>query len=385
MPRVSPFIGLLYDRTVVGPLDAVTSPPYDMVSPEARRRNLDATPFHISRVELGREGASEADYLGARDALRSWEDTGALVRTRQPAFYAYEMRFRFAGHPRSLRGIIAAVDVEDWGGSILPHERTMPGPVDDRLLLLRATRTNVSCIEVIVPGPVRSFGDLWASLGDRAPDADAVDEEGVEHRLWVVPEAPGLADELEATSALIADGHHRYTTALRYRDERRAQDPTGPWDAAMMLIVDGATEHPPVLPYHRAVATSEAGTPEGLRRVRDLAEVVEGVDDEALTCGYVARTQDGIVHGLVRLEGTPPAVVALDPMIGETARTGLFVHDAFEAEEMVRTGRAEAAWILPPTTVERVRDVVDRGERMPEKSTYFWPKPRTGLVMRPLD
>lgn len=383
VPRISPFIGLLYDRAVVGPLDAVTSPPYDMVSPEARRRNVAANPHHVSRVELGREGATEDDYRGAADALAVWQTSGALRRLPAPAYYAYEMAFRFAGQPRTLRGLIAAVEVEDWGGSILPHERTMPGPVDDRLLLLRATRTNASCVEVIVPGPVRALAAMWSRLAGVAPDAEAVDEEGVEHRLWIVTDAPGLEEELAATSALIADGHHRYTTALRYRDERRSASGRGPWDATMMLIVDGTTEHPPVLPYHRAVAATEI--PDGLRRVRDLSEVVEGVDDEALTCGFVARDGDGIIHGLVRLDGTPPAVVALDPRIAEVARTGLFVHDAFEAEEMVRTGRAEAAWILPPTSVERVRAVVDRGERMPEKSTYFWPKPRTGLVMRPLD
>lgn len=383
MPRVSPFTGLLYDTHRVGPLSAVTSPPYDMVSAEAKRRNLEGSPFHVSRLELGREGAIDDDYRSAADTLARWRRDGVLVPTEEPRCYAYSMSFRLGGRARTVRGIIAAVALEEWGGSIIPHERVLPGPVDDRLLLLRATRANASCIEIVVPGPLEPLARMWTGLEGRAPDAQATDEEGVEHHLWVVPMPPGLEDALGSATALIADGHHRYTTALRYREERRTIDGDGPWDAAMMLVIDGASEQPPVLPYHRTVPS--AVLPEGARLVRDLAEILEGVDDETMTCGVVVRTAGGIAHALVTFAGTPPVVRALDEVIDASSAATRFVHDAVEAEELVRLGDAGAAWILPATSVERIRAVVDAGHRLPEKSTYFWPKPRTGLVIRPLD
>lgn len=382
MTRIRPFTGLLYDATVVGPLADVTAPPYDMVSEEAMRRNLASGPYHVSRIELARTGGDDAQYTEAARALAEWRRVGALRPTAGPRLFPYEMSFTLRGSRRRLRGIVAAVEIEDWGGSIVPHERTMSGPVDDRHLLLRATRANISSIELIAPGPVPAIGRLFDGLGDRPADAEAVDEEGVQHRLWQIEDDGEVASELAAQTCMIADGHHRYTTALRYRDEMRAAVGPGPWDHVMALLVDAETERPPVLPYHRVLTDDAVPTPEV--RVRDLQEVLEGIDDEAGTCGLVARGPEGIVHGISTLPGGPPVVRALDGLLPAVDRR-IFVHDAVEAEDAVRHGGATYAWILPATSAQRIRSIVDAGERLPEKATFFWPKPRTGLVIRPLD
>jgi uncharacterized protein (DUF1015 family) len=209
-----------------------------------------------------------------------------------------------------------------------------------------------------------------------------IDEDGVEHRLWQSGPAPEVAGWLERESLMIADGHHRYATALRHRNEMRADRGAGPWDAAMMLLVDATLEEPPVLPYHR-IQRSGAVPPGGVR-VRDLEEVLESVDDDKLRYGVATHHEGALVHRLVELAGGPPIVSRLH----EQTLAGLehelrFTPDAVAAEEAVRGGEAVAAYFLPPTAAATIRSVVDRGERLPQKSTYFWPKPRTGLVIRP--
>jgi hypothetical protein len=181
---------------------------------------------------------------------------------------------------------------------------------------------------------------------------------------------------------MIADGHHRYATALRYRDERRAEHGAGPWDSTMMFLVDAALEDPPVLPYHRIQLAG--AVPEGGDRVRDLEEVLESVDDGAGRLGLVTHDDGALVHRLVELPGGPPTVCRLheDPLAGLDADLR-YTPDAVAAEEAVRAGAALAAYFLPATDALTIRSVVDAGGRLPQKSTFFWPKPRTGMVLRP--
>jgi uncharacterized protein (DUF1015 family) len=210
------------------------------------------------------------------------------------------------------------------------------------------------------------------------------DEDGVEHRLWVAPPDPAVAGWLAGESLMIADGHHRYTTALRHRREMDAEHGPGPWDAAMMFVVDASRQEPPVLPYHRIQL--DGPVPSRGWRVRDLEEVLESVDDARLRFGVVTHEEGALVHRLVELDGDPPAVCRLH----ENDLAGLddrlrYTPDAVAAEEAVRDRRAVAAYFLPPTEAATIRSVVDRGERLPQKSTFFWPKPRTGMVLRPHD
>ncbi len=390
MPKVFPFVGLLYDRERVGSLDLVTTPPYDVISPAERRRFQALSPYNVIRLELGEErpgGDQDDQYTEAARTLRRWRDEGVLRATPEPAYFVYEMRFRLHGRERHLRGVVAAVELEDWGGSILPHEETMPGPVADRLRLLRATGANLSCIQAIFAGPRHELAAALETIAGSPPDAQVLDEAGVEHRTWVVPPERLALDRLLGDERLmIADGHHRYTTALRYREEMRARHGPGPWDRVMMLLLDATLEDPPVLPYHRLLVGGDPPPADGTR-VPDLHELLDGVDDEGLVYGLVTLDRGVPAHRLLRIEqGEPPTVCALHrgPLRDRDADLR-YTHDAVEAEDAVRQGSARAAFILPPTSARRIREVVDRGERLPQKSTFFWPKPRSGMVLRALD
>jgi uncharacterized protein (DUF1015 family) len=386
--RISPFVGLLFDRSVVGSHDLVTTPPYDVISEAARRHLLQASPFNVIRLDLGSNDADSADaedkYRRAASELRSWRERGALVPTDGPRFYPYEMRFSLHGRERSIRGLVCAVELEDWGGAIVPHERTMPGPIEDRLRLMRAVRTNLSSIHALYRGPNDAVARYLDEQMAAEPAALATDEAGVEHRLWVGAPDPAVALALEPESLMIADGHHRYSMALRYRDEMRSEHGAGPWDRVMMFLADAAIQEPPVLPFHRVQI---AGLVEAAgRRVLDLGEILESVNDEKLVYGLVLEEDGVLVHRVAELDGPPPTVSALHAqrLAGDDVELR-FTPDAVDAEEAVRTGEAAAAYLLPPTDASRIRDVIDRGERLPQKSTFFWPKPRTGLVLRPLE
>ena len=388
MSRVSPFVGLLFDRSVVGSHDLVTTPPYDVISDAERRHYLEASPYNVIRLVLGPDdagdGGADDKYRQASSELEAWRDAGALVATEGPSFYPYEMRFSLHGRRRTIRGLVAAVDLEDWGGSIVPHERTMPGPIEDRLRLMRAVRTNLSCIHAVFRGPSEPFSAFLDGAVAAEPAASMTDEAGVDHMLWVTEPDPEVAIWLERESFMIADGHHRYSMALRYRDEMRATHGPGPWDRVMMFVADAAVQEPPVLPFHR-IQTGGPHEPRG-SRVRDLAEVLESVDDRGLVYGS-ASLEDGIlVHRLDELDGAPPTVLALHELVLPDVDEHLrFTPDPVEAEDAVRDGEAVAAFFLPATDAARIRGVIDRGDRLPRKSTFFWPKPRTGLVLRPLD
>ncbi|MFB3739644.1 MAG: DUF1015 family protein [Candidatus Velamenicoccus archaeovorus] len=394
MSRISPFVGCLYDRARVGPLERVTTPPYDVISPAEQQRFLHASPYNLIRLDLAEGRPDDSDpgdkYRRAACEYRRWREEGVLVPTEGPAYYPYEMRFTLHGRRRRIRGLVCAVELEDWGGSIVPHEHTMAGPVRDRLELLRALRANLSSIHAVVTTPCPALDELLERSCRGRPTAAMTDEQGVEHRLWVEPQGgrggrgDAVAEDLRERSLMIADGHHRYTTALRFREEMRAVRGSGPWDAVMMLVVDAATEEPPVLPFHRVV--TRGSVPVAGSRVRDLQEVLEEVDDDRLVIGVAAREEGELVHRVATLEGEPPTVCALhEQVLGGPEDDLWYTPDAVEAEEAVRTGRASAAVFLPSTTAARIRATVDRGERLPQKSTYFWPKPRSGMVIRPLE
>jgi uncharacterized protein (DUF1015 family) len=388
VPRISPFIGLLFDHERVGSLDLVTTPPYDLVSPQDRARYLDASPHNVIRLDLGEDRPGDDEvankYRRAAELFRAWRREGALVPTPRPAYFPYEMRFTFHGVGRRIRGLVCEVGLEDPGGSIVPHERTMAAPVEDRLRLTRAIRANLSCIHAVFPGPSDRLASYLETSSAADPIAVVVGEDGVEHRLWVSDPEPSVARSLTEETLMIADGHHRYTTALRYRDEMRSLSGPGPWDRAMMLVVDAGTEAPPVLPLHRIQRRGPVRA--GGTRVRDLEEVLESVDDDRLVYGVATRDRGTLVHRIAELPGTPPAVCRLH----EEVLNGLddelrYTPDAALAEAAVRGGEAVAAYLLPATSASRIRAVVDAGGQLPQKSTFFWPKPRTGLVIRPLD
>jgi uncharacterized protein (DUF1015 family) len=326
-------------------------------------------------------------YTRAGTLLASWERSGVLVRSDEPCYYAYEVAWSGPdGAAMHLRGVFVALELEPWGGSVIPHEHTMPGPVEDRLRLLRATATHLSPIYGTVPGPCTPLADLLERACTRAPAEELRDEEGLTHRLWEIPSEEPIDAWLRDEDLLIADGHHRYTTALAYRDERHGADGPGPWDAILALVVDAGTESVPVLPYHRVQVAGEALAPS--RPATDLDDVLARVSDEELAVGVIARRDGGEPsYGLLDLHGSPPAVRALHAERLDAAAPGealRFTHDAADAERAVLTGEAIAAYVLPTTTPARVLAAIEHGDRLPRKSTFFWPKPRTGMLFMPV-
>ena len=392
MPDVRPFTGLLYDPSVVGPVGTVTAPPYDTISPIDQERYHRAHPNNVVRLILGRDepGDDEADnrHVRAASYLRRWRLEGALAPTDGPAVFPYEFQFHLGGVERRVRGVIAEVGLEPWGGSILRHERTLPGPIEDRLRLLRAVRANLSPVYAVLQGPNDRLTAFLDQEMSAPPLLEVQDESGTRHRMWVAIRGAELVTEgLSQESLLIADGHHRYAVALAYREEMRASHGAGPWDSMMMLIVDGAAEDPPVLPIHRLVTRGTPAEPDQGERVRDMAEILASLGDDELTYGSVRLEEGEAVHRVSRLQGPPPTVCALHEQVLDAA-DGLdlrFVPDAVAVERAVLTGEGSAAFILPPTHVDRVRRVIQEGGMLPQKSTYFWPKPRTGMVLRPVD
>jgi len=391
MPRISPFQALVYEPWVAGPLDRVTAPPYDVITDRRRRDYLSASPFSVVHLDLA-EGTDdpahpESRYARAAQLLADWERAGAVVRMPQPTYFAYEMDFALDGTERSILGLVCAMDLEPWGGSVIPHEHTMPGPVEDRLRLLRATGTHLSAVYGTIAGPCQPLASLLHAAAARVPMFSTVDEQGVSHRLWAIEDDPLIPTWLAAEPLLIADGHHRYTTALRYREERHAVEGPGPWDRVLTLIVDAAEEHLPVLPFHRIqTAGGAVGTSGSV--LDGLETALAACSDDDLIAAVASREAGETVFRSIQLAGEAPAVRALhDELLdGAVPTDGLrFVHDAHEAADAVNSGEAVAAYFLPPTTPDRIRTVISRGERLPQKSTYFWPKPRTGMVMMPLD
>lgn len=385
--RIAPFDGLLYDVDVVGDLAAATAPPYDVILADELARFREASRYSITHVDLTEGDPDEEKYTGAGELFRLWRDEGVFVSAGRRVVYPYEMRFAYRGDDRRVRGVIAEVELESWGGSILPHEQTMAGPVEDRLALLRTSNANLSAVYAITGGPNEAQRDLLERTGSRDPDRELTDERGVTHRLWIEPEAGDLAESYRDRTLLIADGHHRYETALMFREEMRSRHGPGPWDRVMMLLVDAAVEDPPVLPIHRVVEVDPLPDLPG-HLVRDLGEILAWLEGGDLRFGAVYRRNGDVLHLAGELRGSPPAVRALHHEVLDATpgiRKLRYVPDAVVAEESVRTGEADLALLLPAARATDVRLATERGERLPEKSTYFWPKPRTGMVIRPLD
>jgi uncharacterized protein (DUF1015 family) len=437
LPVVRPFRALRFSTEVVGDLSRVLSPPYDVISPEQQRELLARDPRNVVRLDLPAEepgDAPEDRYRRAARTLAAWRSDGTLHKDPRPAVYVYEQVYRLPGaqDERTQRGFFARLRLEPFGpgSGVLPHERTMSGPKEDRYRLLRATGVNTSpVIGLYADGPGAASAVL-DSVTAGQPLVDVRDDDGVRHRLWSIQDE-GLPEGQAAILAraagdgpiTIADGHHRYETAIRYRDERRMsrsceEDPA--FDYLLMLFLE-TSEPLTVLPTHRivlglgdaGVATLRAGlrdlfTVRPVGSAAELAAVFATPRPEAggsgrfglwtregggilearreafaphLPAGGAAlRALDVTLLGvaLERLCGIDPAAVAAGGRISYTK-------SADEALRQVELGErgADAAMLLEPTPVASIAAVAAEGDVMPQKSTYFYPKPLTGLVINP--
>lgn len=419
MIDLRPFRALHYDAARAGELADVIAPPYDVIDDAQRDRLYARSPLNVVRLILNR---APDRYAAAAAELADWRARGVLVQDGTPALYWYVQDFQLAdGTPHARSGLLAAVRLEPFSaGNILPHERTFASAKADRLKLMHACRANLSPIFGVYPGGQDAAAPARAAAAQAAPWID-VSEGGQRHRVWRLTD-PGvvarLVEGLGGVRVFIADGHHRYETALTYRDERRAAGDTAP-DAPhnFLLMYLCAMDDPGlvVLPTHRLW---RGRLDDQMLAAAGEHFAVEDVDPAALQARLEAATAPGCVGVRTRarsvlltlrdpaaldaaLPDVAPVIRRLDVsvldgfllghLLGiDCVRAGqegelLYTHDDRHAFEAVAGGTAQAAFLLRRPRMDEVADACLAGETMPQKSTYFFPKLQTGLVFHLLD
>ena len=416
MAEVRPLRALHYNLGAVASLGAVVAPPYDVIDAGMRRELLAHSPFNVVEIDLPEAPGGGDRYEHAAETLEAWTLEGVLAADREPAIWALTQEYAAPdGAIRTRHGLLARVRIEEYGpGRIRPHERTQPGPKEDRLRLTEATRHNLSPIFSLYPG------DAWrhvepALAGD--PWGEATDADGTVNRVWRIadPEVhEAVAGALAGAELLIADGHHRYETARTYADAIGGE---GPHRYTLMCLVSLEDPGLTVFPTHRLLTGLDAAKQEalagGLRELFEIDEVpldavdpasaegigVFGYADPHLGRGFRLRLRDtaalddalgGRPESYRRLDAVILEALVLQRLLGMTeediaAKRGItYAKSAAEARSAIESADADCAFLLRPTPVEAVRDVAASGETMPPKSTYFFPKVPTGIAFNPL-
>ncbi|NTU59452.1 MAG: DUF1015 domain-containing protein [Deltaproteobacteria bacterium] len=437
MAEILPFRGFRYNPKHVDNFDLVTSPPYDVIGPDLQDDLYRRSPHNVVRVDFGKAQPGDDDgenkYSRAARALESWLSEGILIQDREESIYYLEEDYQGEfGDIRTRKGFVARVRLEDpESGLYRPHEKTLAGPKADRLKLTKACKTNLSPIFSLYDDPTHIVQrDLELLPLAERPLMTVTADDGVVSRLWRVS-APelirGVAATMHLKSFFIADGHHRYETSLNYRDLMRRETPgyTGkePWNYVMMYFANLWAPGLTVFPTHRVVH----GVP-GLDLTRFLEEAqeyfeiteVQGGVEELLQALQAARADkhcfgltakgdprlwllelrsEGVMTRL--LAGRAPKVLRtldvtvlhsliLEELLGidekaqEAQKNLRYVKGSRELLRVVAEEEAQLGFLLNPTKVEEVKAVAEQGERMPQKSTFFYPKLLTGLVFNPL-
>jgi uncharacterized protein (DUF1015 family) len=358
---------------------------------------MSRSPYNAVGVELSDDTPGADRYEVARCRLDEWLASGLLLTDPEPGFYVYRMGHREPdGTMRQTSGVLGALELSPLGsGGVLPHERTLPKAKDDRLRLLRACRANLSPIWGLSMSP--GLSALCEPSGP--PLARCTDDDGVHHRLWRLTQ-PAVVDAVRravaSSSVVIADGHHRYETALAYQAEQREAGGgrAGDHDFVLTYVVELARDQLSVGPIHRALS----GLPEPFDPLQALAPWFEAVAqvpvDDALAEMAAAGTMALVTPAgatLVRrsaadgAEADEPDAVRLDAALAAwPPHEVTFQHAAEAVAEWVAAGKAELGFLLRPATVDQIADAARAGRRLPEKTTFFRPKPATGLVFRRL-
>jgi uncharacterized protein (DUF1015 family) len=448
MAHIVPFRALRYDPQRVSPASVVTQP-YDKITPDFQESYYASSPYNLVRLILGKREPADNDqenvYSRAATFFGDWRRQGIFLQDPQPSIYVYSQRFTVPGtmSQAERRGFIALGRVEDYaGGGVFRHEQTLAKPKADRLQLLRATRSHFGQIFMLY----NDTGEVDALLAqDTTPTTEVTDEYGVLHRIWRVSD-PSLVElvrgKMRDKKLIIADGHHRYETALNYRNERRAAaaQPVGaprersggtllgsletedaPYELVMMTFINMNSPGLAILPTHRVARGLPSFSPEGFRSAArayfNVEEADPTVDAARATAilreaGHVGTAIVAATASQVWLLHTPKApafmfpglsirqqsldVVQLHKVLLEGA-LGLseesirdqqnlsYVRDAGEALAAVRIGGANVAFLMNPCRMSQVRDIAFAGEVLPQKSTDFYPKLLSGLTIYALD
>lgn len=432
MPEVQAFRAIRYHLGHVGSLSDVTAPPYDVIDPSLQDALYKRHAANVVRLILNREepGDDEQNNRYARAArfFRNWQKEGLLTTDPVAALYVYHQHFTHEGRELVRRGFMARCRLEAFGhGRIFPHEETLASPKQDRLLLTRACKANLSQIFGLYPEHGCQTQELLDSAVAGRPPIEAVDHLGVRHRMWPVTDVEtisAVAARLGPLPLFIADGHHRYETACTYRDELAAAGPLPPSHPANYVLMMFVCMEDPglvVLPTHRlfnglppldarelAAKLADAFTTRVAGEGADLAHTVwEEIELEANQGTLAFFTLADERWTVARLTATGRArmaavasehshawrdlgVALLHRLVVDTlleapgAPTPKYVHRVDEVVEALETGQFNLACLVMPASVEHVRTISQGGERLPAKSTYFYPKLLSGLVFNPL-
>lgn len=426
MAEIKGYKGLRFNCEKAGKIEELVCPPYDIISDRQREEYIKTNPHNIIRLELPK---GDDKYNKAAEILKDWLEKGILVKEDKPAIYIYEEEFTAYGERKAIKGIICRVKLEEFSkGIILPHEFTLSKAKEDRLSLMKATNCNFSQIySLYMDGGKNTLGKI-DSLSKSEPDIQLQDNDNVTHRMWIIKDEKAIADicsDFADRKLYIADGHHRYETALNYRNYLREQGLAKEGDACdyqMMMLVD--MEHPGlvVFPTHRLVRNLDSFNAErvidGCKEYFDVTEhsdintiestlmelYNQGKKAYAFYCGgssykLLVLKDTNIIKKLLpnastatqQLDVTILHTLILEKIFGIDAENmakqiNLTYTKIFdEAISSVQQGNSQCAFILNPTRVSEIREVASNGEKMPQKSTYFYPKMITGLVMNQLE
>ena len=427
MAEIKPFKGMRYNTFLAGKIGELCCPPYDIISEEERLGYIAENEYNVIRLELPKEGGDV--YKTAGEVLDMWRNTGVLVHEIKPAVYIYEEEFNAYNKRSSVKGIIVRVKVEEFSkGVILPHEFTLSKAKADRFNLMKATNCNFSQIYALYMDEEHTTLKTIDRLSDRKPDQKFTDNDHVTHKLWIITDEKvieKLVNDFADRKLYIADGHHRYETALNYRNycrENGISKEGDPQDYQMMYLVD--MQHPGlvVFPTHRMVRDLESfDKDEVLKGCEEYFDIkkftsVGNINSElskqykqgkkafGFYCGkgewYLLVLKDievmadvlpdlseasqqldvSVLHSLI-LEKTMG--IDKENMANQINLT--YTKFFEEAIMKVDKGEFQCSFILNPTRVTEIRDVAAAGEKMPQKSTYFYPKMITGMVMNDLN
>lgn len=425
MAEIRPFRALRFSPKA-GKIEELTCPPYDIISESQRRGYLARNPHNIIRLELPRDGGDP--YAEAGDTLKRWRDEGILKRDGREAIYVYEIEFTADGKRRRIRGLTCLVKLEEFEkGIILPHEETLSRAKADRFRLMKATDCNFSNIYSLYMDPCREKAPDIQTLTEKTqPLNEMTDEAGLIHRLWAITDQKEIAaiqEHLKDAKLFIADGHHRYETALNYRNDLRARGASvgTAADYVMMTLVEMDDPGLVVFPTHRMIREVAGFDAEALlRECGAWFEVRRGIALPALeetlnrayrdgrsafvfyaggtACTLLTLKDASVMDAL--LPGKSPASRRLDVAVLHTLilerLLGMgkedmanqmnlaYTRDVKEALGGVDRGDCQCSFLMNPTRVSEIRDVASAGEKMPQKSTYFYPKLITGLTMNDL-
>ena len=429
MAEISGFSALRYDLGKAGPIETLVCPPYDIISEDQRQDLLDKNPYNMVRLELPQ---GEDPYAQAAGTLSAWRESGVLRRDMEPGMYLYEMEFLDRvdrGERRTLRGLLCRVRLEEFSaGVVLPHEETLSKAKEDRYQLMRATGCNFSPIYALYPDQAHVTRQRLDRLaGTCAPRYDFSDGP-VAHRLWVINDPvamDALREDFADRKLYIADGHHRYETALRYRDALRAENRYCPGaDSVMMLLADMEDPGLVVFPTHRLVRGLAAFDGPALMGACETWFDIAVWPDRAAAENALAAAYEAGRHAFVFFDGKGPhpwhtltlrdesvmdgllpdksqasrrldvAILhslVLEKLLGidrenmAAQRNLTYTRSPEEAEASVLAGESDCLFLLNPTRVSEIGAVARAGEKMPQKSTYFYPKVITGLAINPLE